>query len=140
MDKSLVVSGDDGGVYGIPYVVEGYGIIYNDAIMDQYFASASKTTSFNSMDEINNYAALEAVVEDMTAIKDELGIQGVFASTSFSTGEDWRWQTHLANLPIYYEFTEKGIGDAAEIDLTYGQEYKNILIYILITQLLNQHF
>lgn len=131
LDKSLVVSGDDGGVYGIPYVVEGYGIIYNDAIMDQYFASASKTTSFNSMDEINNYAALEAVVEDMTAIKDELGIQGVFASTSFSTGEDWRWQTHLANLPIYYEFTEKGIGDAAEIDLTYGQEYKNIFdLYI----------
>ena len=27
MDKSLAVTGEDGGVYGIPYVVEGYGII-----------------------------------------------------------------------------------------------------------------
>lgn len=33
LDKSLAVEGDDGGVYGIPYVVEGFGIIYNDAIM-----------------------------------------------------------------------------------------------------------
>ena len=38
MDKSLAITGEDGGVYGIPYVVEGYGIIYNDAIMQKYFA------------------------------------------------------------------------------------------------------
>ena len=36
-DKSLAVTAGDG-VYGIPYVVEGYGIIYNQAIMDKYFA------------------------------------------------------------------------------------------------------
>ncbi len=131
LDKSLVVTGEDGGVYGIPYVVEGYGIIYNDEIMSRYFALENKNTAYASMDEINNYAALQAVVEDMTALKDELNIQGVFASTSFSTGEDWRWQTHLANLPIYYEFTDKGVGDAAEIDLTYGEQYKNIFdLYI----------
>ena len=33
-DKSLAVTGD-GKVYGIPYVVEGYGIIYNEAITDK---------------------------------------------------------------------------------------------------------
>jgi ABC-type glycerol-3-phosphate transport system substrate-binding protein len=33
LDKSLAVTGKDGGVFGIPYVVEGYGIIYNNAIM-----------------------------------------------------------------------------------------------------------
>ncbi|MEG1614889.1 MAG: extracellular solute-binding protein, partial [Oscillospiraceae bacterium] len=32
-DKSLAVKTSDG-VWGIPYVVEGYGIIYNDAIMN----------------------------------------------------------------------------------------------------------
>ncbi len=32
LDKSLAVTAD-GGVYGIPYVVEGYGIIYNNAMM-----------------------------------------------------------------------------------------------------------
>ena len=39
----------------------------------------------------------------MTAKKDPLGIQGVFASTSLMPGEDWRWQTHLSNVPIFYE-------------------------------------
>ena len=101
MDKSLAITGEDGGVYGIPYVVEGYGIIYNDAIMQKYFALDGAKAA--SMDEINNFAKLKEVVEDMQAKKDELGIEGVFASTSLTPGEDWRWQTHLANIPVYYE-------------------------------------
>ena len=120
-------------VYGIPYVVEGYGIIYNDAIMDAYFASENKSTEYTSMDEINNFEALKAVVEDMTALKDELGIQGVFASTSMAAGEQWRWQTHLLNMPIYYEFRDLGgentilTGlDAAEITFSYGENFKNL--------------
>lgn len=36
-DKSLAVTEGEG-VYGVPYAVEGYGIIYNNAIMDKYFA------------------------------------------------------------------------------------------------------
>ena len=71
MDKSLAITGEDGGVYGIPYVVEGYGIIYNDAIMQKYFALDGAKAA--SMDEINNFAKLKEVVEDMQAKKDELG-------------------------------------------------------------------
>ena len=130
-DKSLAVKDGDK-VCGIPYVVEGYGIIYNNAIMNKYFASANKATAFTSMDEVNNFAALKLVVEDMTALKDELGIQGVFASTSMAAGEQWRWQTHLLNLPLFYEFSDMG-GDtvlsglaANEIGFTYGENYKNI--------------
>ena len=37
-DKDMAIKGEDGGVYGIPYAVEGYGIIYNEEIMDKYFA------------------------------------------------------------------------------------------------------
>ena len=40
-DKDMAIRGVDGkGVYGIPYVVEGYGIIYNDAIMKKYLHCA----------------------------------------------------------------------------------------------------
>lgn len=130
MDKDLAVS-DGNGVYGIPYVVEGYGIIYNKAIMDKYFASSTKTTSYTSMAEVNNYEKLKEVVEDMTAMKSQLGIEGVFASTSFSAGEDWRWQTHLANLPVYYEFKDKGISDSDTLDFAYGDNFRNIFdLYI----------
>jgi raffinose/stachyose/melibiose transport system substrate-binding protein len=124
LDKSLAVTGENGGVYGIPYVVEGYGIIYNNAIMEKYFALEGAQAA--SMDEINNFASLKAVVEDMQARKDELGIQGVFASTSLTPGDDWRWQTHLANLPVYYEFQEKGISDTNNLEFTYSDYYKNI--------------
>lgn len=129
LDKSISVTGEDGGVYGIPYVVEGYGIIYNKAIMDKYFALDGAKAA--GMDEIKNFDTLKAVAEDMQARKDELGIKGVFASTSLLPGEDWRWQTHLANLPVYYEYRDKGVTDAAELEFTYSDNYKNIFdLYI----------
>ena len=133
-DKSMAIE-VDGGVYGIPYVIEGYGIIYNDAIMQKYFTLSTNKTGITSVDQINNFAALKAVVEDMQAQKEALGIQGVFASTSLKSGEDWRWQTHLANIPVYYEFTNNEVdltGDATkEVTFQYEKEYKNIFdLYI----------
>lgn len=129
-DKSLAITEGDG-VYGIPYVVEGYGIIYNDSIMQKYFALADKAVDISSTSEIKNFETLKSVVEDMQSKKDALEIEGVFASTSFKAGEDWRWQTHLANLPIYYEFKDKGVSDAQSVDLTYAENYKNIFdLYI----------
>lgn len=137
-DPGLAVTSDDG-VYGIPYVVEGYGIIYNNAIMDKYFALEDRATEVASMDEINNFETLKAVVEDMQANKDDLGIEGVFASTSMGPGEQWRWQTHTANMPLFYEFSDKaGDGDlimagldSAEIDFSYAANFKNIFdLYI----------
>ena len=47
-DKSLAIT-DKGKVYGIPYVVEGYGIIYNKAITDKYFALSSRSTSLQHL-------------------------------------------------------------------------------------------
>ena len=123
-DQSLAVTGADGGVYGVPYTIEGYGIIYNDAIMQKYFAMDGAKAK--SVDEIGSFAKLKEVVEDMTAKKDDLGIQGVFASTSLLPGEDWRWQTHLANMPVYYEYQADGITDTDAIKLTYSDNFKNI--------------
>ena len=128
-DKTLAVTSGDG-VYGIPYVVEGYGIIFNDAIMDKYFALSGRKTKITSTEEINNFEILSAVVEDMQANKDKLGIKGVFASTALKPGEDWRWSTHLANLPIYYEFKEGNIDltsdKVKDITFSYGENFKNI--------------
>lgn len=133
-DKSLAVT-VDGKVYGIPYVVEGYGIIYNKAITDKYFALKDKSTEFKSMDEIKNFDSLKKLVEDMQKNADKLGIKGVFAATSLKTGEDWRWQTHLANIPVYYEFNENNVdlsGDATKtINFKYSENFKNIFdLYI----------
>ena len=133
-DKSLAVT-VDGKVYGIPYVVEGYGIIYNEEITDKYFALKEKSTEFKSMDEIKNFDSLKKLVEDMQKNSEKLGIKGVFASTSLKTGEDWRWQTHLANIPVYYEFDENDVdlsSDATKtINFKYSENFKNIFdLYI----------
>ncbi len=128
-DKSLAIT-SGGKVYGIPYVVEGYGIIYNSAITDKYFALPNKATKYKSMDEVKNFAALKEVCDDMQKNAAALGIKGVFASTSLKAGEDWRWQTHLANLPVYYEFKNNKIDLASDatkkINFQYDKEFKNI--------------
>ena len=128
LDDNLAIKDGDG-VYGVPYLEEGYGIIYNEEIMDKYFATSGAKAK--SMDEINNFDKLKEVAEDMTAKKDELGIEGVFASTSFAPGEDWRWQTHLMNLPIHYEYQDAGVTDEEEITFKYNENFKNIFdLYI----------
>ena len=127
-DKTMAVT-DAGGVYGIPYVVEGYGIIYNNAIMSKYFAMDGAKAK--SMADVNNFATLKAVVEDMTAKKAKLGIKGVFSSTSLKPGEDWRWQTHLADVPVFYEFRDNNIdiknpAATMTINFQYADNFKNI--------------
>ena len=129
LNQDLAIKGDDDKVYGIPYVEEGYGIIYNQSIMDKYFKLDG--AKVKSMDEINSFAKLKEVAEDMQSKKDELGIKGVSASTSLTPGEDWRWQTHLANLPIYYEYKDNNVKDEDKISFKYSDNYKNIFdLYI----------
>lgn len=133
-DKSLAVTAN-GKVYGIPYVVEGYGIIYNKEITDKYFALSDKSTDLKSMDDVKSFSALKALVEDMQKNASKLGIKGVFASTSLKTGEDWRWNTHLANIPVYYEFKDNNVdlsGDKTKtIEFKYSENFKNVFdLYI----------
>ena len=123
-DKSLAIKDGDG-IYAVPYVVEGYGIIYNDAVMQKYFSLESRKTAINSVNEINSFDKLKAVVEDMTANKDKLGIKGVFASTSLSSGEDWRWQSHLLNIPLYYEMQDKDLETDPTLNLLETKEIKH---------------
>ena len=134
VDKDLAIT-SDGKVYGIPYVVEGYGIIYNKDITDKYFALSDKSTDLKSMDDVKDYNTLKALVEDMQKNASKLGIKGVFASTSLKTGEDWRWHTHLANIPIYYEFKDNNVDLSGEntktVEFKYSDNFKNIFdLYI----------
>ncbi|AKK03147.1 ABC transporter substrate-binding protein [Corynebacterium epidermidicanis] len=118
------LKGSDGKVYGVPFAVEGYGLIYNAAIFDKYFALPDAKAK--SAADVKDYATLKAVSEDMQAKKAELGIEGVFASTSLASGEDWRWQTHLANLPVHQEFKDLGTKETKDLKFKYNEDFKNI--------------
>ncbi|UAU38786.1 hypothetical protein BCBL_1941 [Bifidobacterium longum subsp. longum] len=117
-------------VVGVPYVMETYGLIYNKDILNKYFAlDGAKATS---MDGIDNFDTLKAVADDMQARKDELGIKGAFTSAGFDSSSDWRFKTHLANLPLYYEFKDDNVTEQpATIKGTYLPNYKKIFdLYI----------
>ena len=117
-------------VVGVPYVMETYGLIYNKDILNKYFAlDGAKATS---MDEIDNFDTLKAVADDMQSRKDELGIKGAFTSAGFDSSSDWRFKTHLANLPLYYEFKDDNVTEQpAKIKGAYLPNYKKIFdLYI----------
>ena len=120
---------ESGAVKGIAYVIETYGLIYNKKLLNDYIAMDGAVIS--SIDEINNFDTLKAVADDIQAKKDDLGIEGAFASAGFDSSSDWRFKTHLANLPLYYEYKADGISSTDAVKGTYLDNYKAIFdLYI----------
>ena len=120
---------ESGAVKGVAYVIETYGLIYNKKILNDYIAMDGAVIS--SVDEINNFETLKAVAEDLQAKKDDLGIMGAFTSAGFDASSDWRFKTHLANLPLYYEYQADGITSTDAVKGTYLDNYKQIFdLYI----------
>ena len=103
-------------VYGIAYVVESYGIITNKALLEE---------AGYTVEDIQSFEDLKEVAEDITARKDELGFSA-FASAGMDGSSDWRFKTHLANLPIYFEYQADGIGTTKAIKGTYLDNYRAI--------------
>lgn len=118
-DSFALKNGDE--VAGIAYVIESYGIITNVELLEK----AGYTT-----DDIKSFEDLKKVAEDITARSSELGFSA-FTSTGMDGSSDWRFKTHLANLPIYFEYQEDGISDTKAIKGTYLDNYKQIFdLYI----------
>ena len=113
-DSFALMDGDK--MAGIAYVIENYGIIYNKALLEQAGYTA---------DDITDLDSFKKVVEDITARKDELGFSA-FTSAGMDGSSDWRFKTHLANLPIYYEYQADGIDNTDAIKGTYLDNYRQI--------------
>ena len=120
----FALKGANGEVYGIAYVIETYGIIYNADILNTYFGKDYAVVK--SVEEINSFEQLKAVADSIQANKDDLGVKGAFTSAGMDSSSDWRFKTHLANLPIYYEYQADGIGATDAIKGTYIDNYKAI--------------
>lgn len=68
----------DGDSFTLPYAAEWYGIIYNKKIINDY---ASKDYAvIKSADDIKDYKTLKAVAESINEHKDDLGVDGAFAT------------------------------------------------------------
>ncbi len=112
---------DNGEVKGIAMAVETYGIITNTKLL----AEAGYT-----VDDIQSFEDLKKVAEDITARSSELGF-AAFTSAGMDDSSDWRFKTHLANLPIYFEYQAEEETSTDAIKGTYLENYKNVFdLYI----------
>ena len=103
-------------VVSIGYVIESYGIIVNQTLLEQ---------AGYTVDDIQSFEDLKTVAEDITARSGELGF-AAFTSAGLDSSSDWRFKTHLANLPIYFEYQDKGITSTDAIEGTYLDNYRAI--------------
>ncbi|MDO4568490.1 MAG: ABC transporter substrate-binding protein [Clostridia bacterium] len=121
-DDFALIEGDS--VYGIAYAIETYGIIYNRSLLNRYFTMDGAVAQ--SIEDIDGFDSLKALVEDIQARKDELGIDGAFTSSGMDSSSDWRFKTHLANMPLYYEFESSGTSDYSSVRGDYLDNYRAI--------------
>ena len=118
-DSYALTEGD--ATLAVAMAVESYGLIVNKTLL----AEAGYT-----VEDIQSFDDLKAVAEDITARSSELGF-AAFTSAGMDSSSDWRFQTHLANLPIYFEYEDKGITSTDAIEGTYLDNYKAIFdLYI----------
>lgn len=111
----------DGNIYGIGYVIDSYGIIVNKTLLKEAGYEIS---------DINSFDDLKAVAESITKRSDKLGF-AAFTSAGMDSSSDWRYKTHLANLPIYFEYQTDGIDSTDAIKGTYLDNYRDIFdLYI----------
>ena len=113
-DDFLLKDGD--AVDGIGYAIESYGIIYNKNLL--------KKAGY-TQEDIKNFDDLKKVAEDITKRSKDLGFSA-FTSAGMDGSSDWRFKTHLANLPIYYEYQQDNIENTDAIKGTYLDNYRNI--------------
>ena len=109
--------GENGEVYCIAYCYESYGLIVNKALLEK---------AGHQVSEITNFETLKAVVEDITARKDELGFSA-FSSAGLDSSSSWRFSGHLTNLPLFYEFRDDNVtSQPATVTGKYLDNFKNI--------------
>ena len=113
-DKFELKNGDE--IAGVGYCTETYGLIYNKALL--------KKAGY-TQDDIKSFADLKKVAEDITARSSELGF-AAFTSAGMDGSSDWRFKTHLANLPIYFEYQDEGINTTDAIKGTYLDNYRDM--------------
>lgn len=115
-DEAYTLKSNKGKICGIAYTIESYGLIANLKLLKK--AGYSKS-------DINSFADLKKIAEDITARKNELGF-AAFCSSGMDNSSNWRFTTHLANMPLYFEYKDKNLSIEEKLDGKYLNNYKAV--------------
>lgn len=130
--EDFALKSSDGKTAAVAYVIETYGLIYNKTVLEAYCGMDNAVVT--SIDEINSLETLKAVAEDIqsrladvsAAAGADYDLMGAFTSAGMDSSSDWRFKTHLANYPIYYEYLADGVNSTDAIKGTYLDNYKEV--------------
>lgn len=116
---NFALKDEDGGVDGIAYALETYGIIYNKALLNK---------AGYTQDDITNFATLKKAADDIQTRKSALGVKGAFTFAGTDESSNWKTKAYLdlANLPIYYEYQANGVTSSDAIKGTYLDNFKQL--------------
>ena len=124
----------EGKLCSIGYCYECYGIIVNNALLNE---------AGHDVSEITNFETLKAVAEDITARSEELGF-GAFTSNAMDSSSSWRYTGHMINLEYYYEYADDNAawanGTAAAPTLTgaYMDNFKNLYDLAVVNSIVDR--
>ena len=109
---------EDGNLVSIGYCYECYGIIVNPDLIER---------AGYTMADLNNFAGLKKVAEDIHARAAELGFDA-FSASDMDGSSSWRFTGHMANLEYYYESRDAGGWKECPPSLTgkYMENFKNL--------------
>ncbi|GGI12776.1 ABC transporter substrate-binding protein [Galliscardovia ingluviei] len=114
----------DGKSYTLPYAAEWYGIIYNKKILNTY--CSKDYAVIHSADELTNFQTLSKVAKSMQEHKDDLGIEGAFATPGLDASDTYRFTAHMSRIPLYFEYKDMNTTFSKTIKGTYLQNYKDL--------------
>lgn len=103
-------------ICGIAYAVESYGIIVNIELLER---------AGYDIDDLDSFASLKKIAEDVTSRKKDLGF-AAFCSSGMDKTSDWRFETHLANMPIHFEYQDKKVSSLDKIDGIYLDNLREV--------------
>ncbi|MDD7793199.1 ABC transporter substrate-binding protein [Clostridium sp. 'White wine YQ'] len=106
----------DGKILGMPFDLEGYGLIYNKNVFKKAGIDPAS---------IKTYADLEKAVQTLDSKKGDLGLESVFALPGKET---WVTGLHLSNVAFSNEFKD-GVAafNSKTIDFKYNDGMKKLL-------------
>jgi len=103
-------------VYGMPAATEGYGLVYNKAILDKAGIDPKSIDTFDK---------LKAAFEKLDSKKAELGIDNV---VSYTTKEFWVTGNHTFNIPLATQENPKQFTDdyiAGKADIVNNKQFND---------------
>ncbi|MCB5952347.1 ABC transporter substrate-binding protein [Enterococcus sp. BWT-B8] len=117
LEGTLTGATKDGKVLGLPYNIEGYGVLYNKEIFEKAGIDA---------ESISTLSDLEDAAKTLEAKKDELGIEAPFA---LAAKEQWITGLHGSNAFLNAEFNNDVMQayEAKEVEFTYGDQFKKYI-------------